>query len=93
MTSPDQQGLFDVQGPVVTPKEVDHRALSIRLYNALKAVLSHEGCGRWTQAGFTKSQRLGCQFCANEWINHAPDCLYLRAQRFVESVEEHFKRV
>lgn len=76
-------------GPVV--QETDYRAVSIRLYKALKCLLEHECVGRWTQAPFPHSKRLGCQFCEREWVDHAPDCLYLRLQKFSKELDGLFK--
>jgi len=71
--------------------KTDYRALSIRLYKALKRLMAHECVGRWTQAPFPHSQRLGCQFCEREWISHAPDCLYLRLEKFTLELDSLFK--
>ena len=78
-----------VQGPVSSDE--DYRALSFRLYKALRRLLAHESVGRWTQAPFPHSRRLGCQFCEREWVAHAPDCLYLRLEKFVSSLDHIFK--
>lgn len=77
------------EGLVVS--EQDYQALSVRLYKALKRLLLHEATGKWTQAPFPKSKRLGCQYCEQEWVNHAPDCLYLRLEKFVLSLDDVFK--
>lgn len=77
------------EGPVVP--ETDYRALSIRLYKALKRLLDHECVGRWTQAPFPHSKRLGCQFCEREWADHAQDCLYIRLQKFSKELDVIFK--
>lgn len=76
-------------GPVA--QETDYRAVSIKLYKALRRLLEHEAVGRWTQAPFPHSRRLGCQFCEREWVTHAPDCLYLRLQKFVKEMDGIFK--
>ena len=69
----------------------DYRALSLRLYKALKRLLVHEATGRWTQAPFPHSKRLGCQYCEKEWVAHAPDCLYVRLEKFVSGLDRIFK--
>lgn len=74
------------KGPV--DPETDYRALSIKLYKALRRLIDHEATGRWTQAPFPHSKRLGCQFCEREWVAHAPDCLYVRVKRFLDKTGE-----
>jgi len=76
-------------GPVSSDE--DYRALSLKLYKALKRLMLHEAVGRWTQAPFPHSKRLGCQFCEREWVDHAPDCLYLRLEKFIRSLDDIFK--
>ena len=82
--------LITTDDPVIH-KEVDYRVLSFRLFKALKRLIGHESTGRWTQAPFPKSQRLGCQFCEQEWINHKPDCLFVRIDNFLKELEPIFK--
>lgn len=91
------ESLFDLikqeDGPVDgDPHGPDYRAVSLRLYKALKRLLAHESVGRWTQAPFTKSKRLGCQFCEQEWVSHAQDCLYVRLEKFVSDLDRIFKK-
>lgn len=89
-----EPSLFDlVNGAEAGPvdQETDYRAVSIRLYKALKRLLAHESVGRWTQAPFPHSKRLGCQFCEREWVDHAPDCLYIRLEKFVSGLDQIFK--
>jgi len=79
------------EGPVVDAHSVDYRAISFKLYKALKRLLAHESVGRWTQAPFPHSRRLGCQFCEREWIDHAPDCLFPRLEKFLSEIDRVLK--
>ncbi len=79
------------EGPAVEPSTIDYRALSIRLYKALRKLLGHESIGRWTQAPFPQSKRLGCQYCEREWADHSPDCIFPRLEKFLNQVEQVLK--
>jgi hypothetical protein len=89
-TEPSLLELISHGGPVDS-QNVDYRAISFRLYKALRRLLAHESVGRWTQAPFPKSNRLGCQFCEQEWANHAKGCLFVRLEKFVSELDIIFK--
>jgi hypothetical protein len=93
ISTSDPESLFALldNGPV-DPSKVDYRALSFRLYKALKRLIEHEAVGKWTQAPFPHSRRLGCQFCEREWVAHAPDCLIHRLRAFLKELEPNFPK-